>query len=59
LSAVDDRTYLRELDLKLVQEIASIASGVCGVRAFRRFPPRLLYERYGLRSLVAERNGTR
>jgi hypothetical protein len=59
LSAVDDRTYLRELDLKLVQEIASIASGVCGVRAFRRFPPRLLYERYGLRSLVAERNSTR
>ncbi len=54
--ATTDRSQLKDLDYQLALRIAEHLTGVRGVRAFRDVPMRLLRRRYGLLSLVVERN---
>jgi hypothetical protein len=51
-----DRRQLCQLDFLIALEVASLLSGRRGVRAFRRVRYRELRQRYGLVSLVRERN---
>jgi hypothetical protein len=53
---VNDRQQLRHLDYLIALDLAQAISGVRGVRSFRRVRYRDLRERWGLRSLVVERN---
>ena len=53
---VTDRRQLAELDHRIARAMAGVLTNDRSIRAFRRMPPRLLRERYGLPSLVALRN---
>lgn len=54
---VTDRDQLAQLDHRIAQIVASAVTGRPGPRAFREVPYRTLREDWGLRSLVATRNG--
>ncbi len=53
---VTDRGQLKDLDYQIALRIAQRLTSVTGARAFRKVPIKVLKQRYGLRSLVVERN---
>jgi hypothetical protein len=58
MRVVTDRGQLAALDYETALTLAECLSNRRGVRAFRTWPPRVFRTRFGLRSLVAMRNGT-
>lgn len=56
LESTTDRGTLKDVDFRIARKIAQVATGVPGVRGFRRLPPAVLYRDLGLVSLVQVRN---
>lgn len=56
LESTTDRGVLKDVDFRIARKIAQAATGVPGVRGFRRLPPIVLYRDMGLVSLVQLRN---
>jgi hypothetical protein len=56
LDATTDRGSLKDIDYRIARKIVQAATGTPGVRGFRQLPPAVLYQRFGLASLVQMRN---
>ncbi len=56
LDATTDRGVLKDLDFRIARKIVQVATGLSGVRGFRRIPPAVLRRDMGLVSLVHQRN---
>ncbi|MCR9136239.1 MAG: reverse transcriptase domain-containing protein [Alphaproteobacteria bacterium] len=56
LRDTNDRALLKQIDYQIARKLTQVATGLNGTRGFRRLPIRALRQRWGLISLVAERN---
>ena len=56
LKAVNDRSQLKEIDLWIVRMVMRVLIGDSSVRAFRKIPYRKIRQKWGLISLVHNRN---